>query len=693
MVILIATISILLVSINQKEQFENFEQDVTTSMKALSGSIDMFMDTVKYDITALTSHSDIQSADDSIHSYINKTKAVEVNSLVFGEPERTIRMQLKTMREAKPDYTAIFFGTKWGGHITTSSRLGAGYNPLKRPWYIHDNNNNYYLSPAYISSTEGNLPVVTMSHIVKDSMGQKIGTLGIDIQLKKLVALVNSIKIGKTGYMMLMQDDGIILADPVHSDFIFKNIHEVNTNAFEFFDKSETDIVKITMDNTTWLMKTMDLPNYNWKLVAFKKNSEINDSLLYNIKLIVFAACVLLILSSIIEYFLLKRIVKPLLSVVKALQNIANEKGDLTIRLPIKGNNEITQLSEAFNMTIRKIAGSIATVASGTYTMNSIGEDLAINMNETASSISQIHTNINDVKEQAFHQESSVNETTSTIEEIIRIVKLLNNDIEKQAISVSSSSSAVEELVSSIRAIMQTLEKTNNVIANLNNATEDGKDTIIQSNNVTRQIAEESGSLLDASNIIQNIASQTNLLAMNAAIEAAHAGEAGKGFAVVADEIRKLAEESSTQGKNITATLKNFLIEIESLSASSKITEDKFNAIFTLSDEVKNMSNYLMQTMRQQEKSSAAVLTAIRDINTITAQVSGGSGQLLRGGQGVVNEMQKLNILTAKIADSMNEMAAGALQIDNAIQEINNISIQNKHNIEGVVKEIGQFKV
>ena len=180
---------------------------------------------------------------------------------------------------------------------------------------------------------------------------------------------------------------------------------------------------------------------------------------------------------------------------------------------------------------------------------------------------------------------------------------------------------------------------------------------------------------------------------MNAAIEAAHAGEAGKGFAVVADEIRKLAEESSAQGKTITTTLKTLSGEIEMLATSSKTVEEKFNVIFTLAEQVKSMSDRLTEAMREQENGSREVLTAIKSINTVTIEVQAGSEERLKGGESVAQEMRKLDDLTRIITDSMNEMAAGAVQINNAVQEVNQITQKNKHSIESLAQEVGKFKV
>ena len=569
-------------------------------------------------------------------------------------------------------------------------------------WFQASINGKKNTSEPYIDS-QNNI-FITFSLPVYDDNRNIIGVLGSDVDGLWLSDQIDDIVVGKTGYCYILGKDGTDIADPDP---------EVVRSMWKTVEKAQTDSSLKSLADFEILAVEIDEPSigfyeYNGvkKIASYSMMKTTGWTVIISAPVEEFMGTVrelrlemiligfgILAVSLIIVFFVARRMIKPVNVVVNALKDIAEGEGDLTVRLPVHGNDEVTDLSEYFNETIEKIGASIKSVGESSEDMTNIGNELASNMNETASAVNQISANIDGVKQQAMTQAASVTETAATVEEIVRTIKQLNNSIETQAASVAQSSSSVEQMVANIASIGQTLGKTDDVIKNLTTATGDGKATLVTSNTVTQKIAEESGSLMEASSVIQHIASQTNLLAMNAAIEAAHAGEAGKGFAVVADEIRKLAEESSTQGKTITTTLKTLSGEIETLSASSKTVEEKFNAIFTLAEQVKDMSNRLTEAMREQENGSREVLTAIKSINTVTVEVQAGSEEMLKGGEGVAVEMRKLDDLTRVITESMNEMASGAVQISNAVQEVNEISQKNKRSIESLAEEVGKFKV
>ena len=558
-----------------------------------------------------------------------------------------------------------------------------------------------YFSEPFRDIETGNL----IAQAVVSIMGENntlTGVLAAVFDGYTLSDAIDTIKVGKTGGCFIVSKSGVNIANKkrelVENQFnaieaakTDKSLVDVAAVIEDIIKSDATEIRYYTFMGTQDIVSAAVMKTTGWNIVIEAPVKEFLDTINVIRIGIIIAALIILLAALVIVSIFSRTLVTPIQNSVPVLQKIA--QGDFTVRLPIIGNDEITDMFEYFNETIAKIGASIQQVGINSNIMEEIGSELSSNMTETASAVNQISANIDGVKQQAMTQAASVTETAATVEEIVRTIKQLNSSIETQAASVAQSSSSVEQMVANIASIGQTLGKTDEVIKKLTGATGDGKATLVTSNTVTQKIAEESGSLMEASSVIQHIASQTNLLAMNAAIEAAHAGEAGKGFAVVADEIRKLAEESSTQGKTITATLKTLSGEIETLSASSKTVEEKFNAIFNLAEQVKDMSNRLTEAMREQENGSKEVLTAIKSINTITIEVHAGSEEMLKGGEGVAEEMQKLDDLTRVITESMNEMASGAGQINNAVQEVSEITQKNKRSIESLAQEVSKFKV
>jgi len=197
----------------------------------------------------------------------------------------------------------------------------------------------------------------------------------------------------------------------------------------------------------------------------------------------------------------------------------------------------------------------------------------------------------------------------------------LNGQLETQSAAITESSAAIEEMVANTRSVSSTLSKNAENVKELQEAAAVGQSGLNEVATDIKEIARESESLLEINSVMQNIASQTNLLSMNAAIEAAHAGESGRGFAVVADEIRKLAESSSKQSKTISGVLRKIKGSIDKITKSTDSVMNKFEAIDDGVKTVAEQESGIANAMAEQSVGSTQIMQAIAQVNDITGQV------------------------------------------------------------------------
>jgi methyl-accepting chemotaxis protein len=416
---------------------------------------------------------------------------------------------------------------------------------------------------------------------------------------------------------------------------------------------------------------------------------EVNAMILWSIV----TAAVAIVLMSAVAFFVAGSISKPIVNVALTLKDISEGEGDLTRTVNVHSRDEIGDLARYFNETLTKIKNLVVTIKGQSVSLFDIGNELASNMTETAAAINQIAANIQSIKGRMLNQSASVTETNATMEQITVNIDKLNEHVEHQSASVAQSSSAIEEMLANIQSVTRTLVKNSDNVKELIEASEAGRTGLQEVASDIQEIARESEGLLEINAVMENIASQTNLLSMNAAIEAAHAGEAGKGFAVVADEIRKLAENSGEQSKTISTVLKKIKDSIDTITKSTNNVLNKFEAIDggvrIVSDQEENIRN----AMEEQGVGSKQILEAIGQLNDATQLVKDSSAEMLEGSRQVIHESKNLELTTQEITNGMNEMATGADQINVAVTRINVISGENKGSIDVLVREVAKFQV
>jgi len=384
---------------------------------------------------------------------------------------------------------------------------------------------------------------------------------------------------------------------------------------------------------------------------------------------------------------------RPLKKVQSAIDNLSSGDADLTMRLPVKGNDEFSHLSKGVNKFIEMLHDIIRDLNAAQISMSGIVNDLGTNSHESASATAQIMANIEGVRNQAKNQSEAVSNTSIVLDQSAQNGKTLAELIEKQTDGISESSAAIEEMLGNINSVSNSVKKMAESFGFLNTTVDNSNTKLAKVDEKVQQISEQSKTLMQANQIISQISSETNLLAMNAAIEAAHAGEAGKGFSVVADEIRKLAEDSSKQSKSINAELKGISSSITDVVTLSQESQAAFKEIITNLNSTNTIIKEIDSAMAEQETASRQVFDSLGTMKDQSLEVREKSIDMSSSIENASTDMQKVSQISDTILGSMDEMAAGAKQINSATQNVSTLSTQTQDNVTIMTGQLGKFKV
>jgi methyl-accepting chemotaxis protein len=364
-----------------------------------------------------------------------------------------------------------------------------------------------------------------------------------------------------------------------------------------------------------------------------------------------------LVLSVIVYNFVSKRIIiKPIVDVSSRLREISEGQGDLTVKIVNESSDEIGFLTRYLNAFIATLNGMIGQIKRLIDKSKGLSSDLASSSRQSSASIESARASINEIKGRITTLDEEISQSNHYANGVKGFISDLKGMISAQAADVNESSASIEEMSSSIMNIAKVTEGKLQIANELQSMETLGEGEMGETIGVIKKVTESTNAMMEMLQVINGIATQTNLLAMNAAIEAAHAGDYGKGFSVVADEIRKLAEDTADNSKQIGATLKQVVDYIRVSESSSSKTGEYFQRMVSGIKEVTN---------------------SILEIKNAMNELSTGSSQIIQALASLIKTSESVN-------EASNEMNSRVGEIGASLEKVNAISAVTKGDIEGI---------
>nr|WP_068830691.1 methyl-accepting chemotaxis protein [Pseudomonas sp. BMS12] len=534
----------------------HFRDSSSLDVKLVDNTFVTFFNSVGHTVSAMADYPALRDTQGGeLSTYFGDAQKPSQVATAHGGREKQIFDYFSSIGENNPTLGYVYMSDTAGAYVEWPGTGDYGdWDPRKRPWYSIGKEANftlarrdgYYWEPddaVYVSVLKG----------FKDQAGSFAGVVAVDVSLKALTDMTQKIRFGETGFFMLVESSGTLLVDGHHPQNNFKKLSELKDDYFTTIGKTEIGVIEVSIDGVDYLANVYTSPELGWKFIGFMQTDEIFASAHELTWLTLGVSAVLVLLFALAGVVIANRIVTPINLVKEGLRTIAQGEGDLTRRLSLLSKDETGELADWFNQFIESTQSMIRVIKENAISMHEVSDQT----NERTTAMS-----------------AGLQQQLSAVEQIVTAVTEMS----------SAANEVAQTCVRTAEASKQGLEATSNgkdVIARSTAGVNALGGSIENASKVIQELERETVNINNILSTIQQIAEQTNLLALNAAIEAARAGEQGRGFAVVADEVRNLAkrtQDSTGEINNILNLLVSRISEVtstmdSSLSESAKAIE------------------------------------------------------------------------------------------------------------------------
>ena len=574
----VTIISALVINNVRDNALESFQNNSQAEIAHIDKAFSLYLNGLAEDASYLAQSETIRNLDTSVATYMGKPSGMmtpDQNSDV----EQAAYQMMKEFGEAHPDLAYVYLGMGHGGYIQWPiGTSGEDYDPRVRPWYqVSVNSTTPVRVPAY-ADLQTNTPL--QDYLVRfEGKNGAFGAIGVDVTLGKLTDMVKSVKFGQEGYVMLIEDTGKVLADPSNPENNFKELTEVSASHKTLADNAY-GLSRVEFEGETWFANKYESPALGWKFIGLVPASEVYASANSLTQYIVMIAIVMAIIFTLIGYAIVAVVAKPMAIITSGLEDIASGEGDLTRRLDIESQDESGHMANAFNRFVESISILVGKIKNSSQGVKDIAQQSR-----------DLSTQLHDV---VTHQVSATDMVSTAFNEMVATANEVATNCTQAASAADTSQKHVQEG-------NQLIQKTVDSVGHLETA-------LNESNSAMTVLSEESQNITTILDTIRGIAEQTNLLALNAAIEAARAGEQGRGFAVVADEVRTLAGRTAESTEEIDRLL-------------SRLRGQTENVAGKLSASI----NHASQTVESTQKTNTvfeAIMESVVTIRDMTTQIA-----------------------------------------------------------------------